>query len=76
LETPGKLVRFPIGMINVYILKSIQTDRKGHLAPYSIRIGGLFLGDRAAGAWSWTSLSPIAEVRIEWSSICSLSVYL
>jgi hypothetical protein len=42
----------------------VHTGSKAHLASYSMRIWGFFLGGRAPGAWSWPSSN---EAKNAWS---------
>jgi len=48
-------VRFPSGAVKgIFSLRNhIQTDSGFHPFSYPMDAGGSFVGDKAAGAWSW-----------------------
>jgi hypothetical protein len=53
LNDRGSRVRFPAGAGNFSLHHRVQNGSGAHPSSYQIGTRGSFLGDKAAGAWSW-----------------------
>lgn len=48
-------VRFPAGVSNLCVLRSVQTGSEAYIAAYPMGAGGPIPGRKMAGAWSWNT---------------------
>jgi hypothetical protein len=66
MDDRGSRVRFPARAGNFSLHHRVQNGSGAHPASYPMGTGGSFLGDKAAGAWSW----PLTSIwcRSQWMS--------